>query len=370
MKIILFANTDWFLYNFRLASAQELAKQGHSVVLLSPAGSYAQNFQGLGLRWIELPLKRQGVNLFDEWITFWRLVRVYLAENPDLVHHFTVKCVLYGTLAARLAKIPAIVNSLTGLGYAFTGQRSLLRSLVSLAYGLILRSTWTIFENPDDQASFLAKSWILAKKSFVIPGAGVNLQQFFPVSEPKSVPIVTLPARLLWDKGLGEFVEAARRLRQSGYSAIFRVVGEGDPGNPTNIPESVLNDWKAENVVEWQGWRNDMAAVYAEANLICLPSYREGLPKTLVEAAAAGRAIVTTDVPGCRHVVKDGENGFLVPARDAVSLAQKIGLLLINRALREEMGAQARCIAEKEFSNEKIIAATLAVYAQAWQGII
>jgi glycosyltransferase involved in cell wall biosynthesis len=370
MKFLLLANTDWFLYNFRLDSARRLAALGHQVVLASPAGKYAARLEQEGFTWREVALERRGMNPLREAASIWGLLQLYRREKPDLVHHFTIKCVLYGTLAGRLAGVPAIVNSLTGLGYVFTGQNSLRRTLaqglVGLWYRVALRKTWTIFENPDDQQSFLQRGWADPERSFVILGAGVDTGVFSPQPEPeRAQPVVTLPSRLLWDKGVGEFVEAARLLRGRGCRAVFRLVGDADPGNPTCIPEETLATWRAEGIVEIEGWQEQMPAVYADANLICLPSYREGLPKTLAEAAASGRAIVSTDVPGCRHVVRDGENGLLAPAQDAAALAERIETLLTRPALRRQMAANGRKLAEEYFASPKIVAATLRVYAQA-----
>lgn len=369
MKIILFANTDWFLYNFRLASAQALTKLGHSVIMLSPTGPYTRHMETLGFHCIDFPMERQGINVFRELNTVFRLIKIYLTEKPDLTHHFTIKCVLYGTLAAELASIPSIVNSLTGLGYAFTAQRNLLQRLISMFYHILLKKTWTIFENPDDQASFLKKGWVLPERSFVILGAGVDLERFKHQPEPTGTPVVTLPARLLFDKGIAEFVDAARIVRKRNPKVVFRIAGENDPGNPSNIPENILKNWKSEKSIEWQGWQIDMETIYAHSHIICLPSYREGLPKTLIEAAASGRAIITTDVPGCRHVVNDGENGFLVPHQDSVSLAEKIEILLNNPHLRKSMGIKGRARAESEFSNEKIISETIRVYQKACKNL-
>ena len=365
MKVLLLANTDWFLFNFRLASARKLAELGHSVVMVSPAGPYTKKIEQAGFKWVEWAIDRQGMNPVRELGTIFRLAKIYQREKPDLIHHFTIKCVLYGTLAGQLNGVRAIVNSLTGLGYAFTEKRAFLQNLVSLWYGLSLKKTWTIFENPDDRDEFIRRGWVQSKKSFAILGAGVDTDEFAFIPEPVGVPVVTLPARLLWDKGVGEFVQAAKILHDRGCKVTFRLVGEGDPGNPTSIPEETINIWREEGIVEILGWREDMPAIYAESSVVCLPSYREGLPKTLIEAAAAGRAIVTTDVPGCRHVVSDGENGFLVPVKDASRLAEKIEILTNNPSLRQKMGAQNRKKAEEIFANEKIIQATLAVYARA-----
>jgi glycosyltransferase involved in cell wall biosynthesis len=364
MKIILFANTDWYLYNFRLPLAKALRARGADVTLLSPPGEYAARLQAEGFRWLAFPLNRKGMNPLAELVTILRLRRLYRRERPDLVHHFTVKPVLYGSLAARLAGIPAVVNSITGLGYLFLGggtRRRLLRTLARMLYRVSLGGTRVIFQNEDDRRAFLDLRLVRPEQADLVPGSGVDVTRFVPAPEPAGTPVVLLAARLLWDKGVGEFVEAARRLT---VRARFVLAGDPDADNPAAVPPEQLRAWQEEGVVEWQGWQDDMPAVLAGASVFCLPSYREGLSKTLAEAAACGRAIVTTDVPGCRDVVAHGVNGLLVPPRNADALAEAIAALLADPSLRRKMGAAGRRIAEEHFSIEHVVGATLAVYRQ------
>lgn len=361
-KLLLFANTDWFLYNFRLASARAARERGYEVVLVSPEGRYAPKLQQLGFRWVHFPLERRGTHPLSELNTILRLTSLYRNEKPDLVHHFTVKCVLYGTLAARLSGVKSIVNSLTGLGYIFTGKRNFLRVPISLAYRFLLQGTWTIFENPDDREFFIQRGWTSPAQSTTILGAGVDVDLFKPTPEPEGIPLVIFPARILWDKGAGEFVKAAKILREKNVQAKFVLVGESDPGNPSGVPLETIQAWTNSGTVEWWGWQEDMPAIYSRASIVCLPSYREGLPKTLIEAAACGRAIVTTDVPGCREVVIHGENGFLVPPQDSAALADALGALISNPSLRDTMGAYSREHTLKHFSMLKITEETLGYY--------
>jgi glycosyltransferase involved in cell wall biosynthesis len=196
----------------------------------------------------------------------------------------------------------------------------------------------------------------------MIRSAGVDIRKFTPRPESKGSPLVILPARLLWDKGVGEFVTAARQLRAAGLRARFALVGDNDDGNPASVHVVQLQDWQKENVIEWWGWKENMADVYAQAAIVCLPSYREGVPITLIEAAACGRPIVTSDVPGCREVVRHGENGLLVPARDAGALAEALKKLLLSPNTRSEMGRRGRIIAERDFSIDFVISQTFSVY--------
>ena len=369
MKILLFANTDWYLYNFRLGLAQALMERGDEVVLVSPAGPYGPRLQELGYRWIEFRMARGGLNPFAEIQTIIDLFKLYKREKPDLAHHFTVKCVLYGSLAGHLSGVRSIVNSVTGLGYVFMdggGLRSWLRILIKLFYRLVLKGTWVVFQNPDDRVIFLENRLVDPKRTTLIRGSGVDIRRFSPRPVAPGVPLIILPARLLWDKGVGEFVEAAWRLQAEGSSGSaqprFALVGDNDDQNPASVHLSQLQTWQKDGVIEWWGWKEDMVDVYAQAAIVCLPSYREGVPKTLIEAAACGRPIIASDVPGCREVVRHGENGLLVPVRDVSALVEAMKTLLKNPNTRNEMGICSRRIAVQEFSMELVISQTIEVY--------
>jgi glycosyltransferase involved in cell wall biosynthesis len=310
-------------------------------------------------------MAQHSLSFLAEIWTVIRLLKLYRQEKPDLVHQFTVKCVLYGSLACHVLGIRSIVNSVTGLGYIFMEggkARMWLRGLIKLSYRLVLKNTWVIFQNPDDRSTFLESRLVDPKRVALIRGSGVDIRRFSPQPEPAGKPLVVLPARMLWDKGVGEFVKAARMLQAEGVRARFALVGDSDNENPSSVQASQLRAWEKEGVIEWWGWKEDMDDVYAQSAIICLPSYREGLPKTLIEAAACGCPIVTSDVPGCREVVRHGKNGLLVPARDADALAKALKDLLQSPNARSEMGICGRTIAEKEFSMELVISQTFAVY--------
>jgi glycosyltransferase involved in cell wall biosynthesis len=366
-KICLVANTDWYLYNFRLALAEELRRLGWDVVLISPSGPYVPRFAEGGFQWLMWQVDRRGMNIYHEVNSILRLIRIYNKERPLLVHHYTAKPVIYGSLAARLAKVPAVVNSITGLGYIFLRsgwQGKLLRTTAMPLYRLALKqpNVGVIFENEVDRTTFLHHRLIQGSQATIIEGVGVDVNRYLPQPEVDGIPLVVMPARLLWDKGVGELVEAARKLRKR-TSIRIALVGMPDPGNPTSINETRLHEWIAEGLVEYWGFRLDMEEVYHQAHIVCLPSYREGLPTVLIEAAAAGRPIVASDVPGCREVVDQGENGLLVPPGDPSALADALALLADDPALRKKMGAAGRMKAMNQFTNEKVITATLAVYS-------
>lgn len=365
MKILLFANTDWYLYNFRLPLARALRDQGHQVVLLSPAGRHSNLLEKAGFAWQAFQLQRKGTNPFVELLTISRLVRTYRALKPGVVHHFTIKPVLYGSIAARLAGIPHTINAITGLGHIFTDAHPALRNLAVLLYRISLGNSQVIFQNKVDMGTFQQLKLIRPEQTHLIPGSGVDLRTFQSIPlPPTSPPLVILPARLLKAKGVLEFVEAARLLKGR---ARFALVGEPDPGNPDSVSAEELSGWQSSGVVEAWGWRDDMPRVIAQASIVCLPSYYgEGLSRTLLEAAACGRPIITTDSPGCRELVRDGKNGRLVPVRDALSLARAIAELLAIPEQWSEMGAYGRAWVEQNFSQERVLEQTLAVYAKLW----
>ncbi len=366
MKIVLFANTDWYLYNFRLPLAQALRERGNEVILVSPQGTYGQRLAQAGFTWVRFPLSRKGTNPLRELGTLWKLVVLFRQIRPDVVHLFTIKPVLYGSIAARAAGVEHIINAITGLGHVFTDESTpvkLLRWLVLRIYRFALQNTHVIFQNESDRELFVAKKLVSAEQAMVIPGSGVDIDKFAPKALSGSEePIVLLPARLLKAKGVEEFVEAARQVKKEGAQARFVLVGDTDFDNPSSVSRQELENWQAEAVVEWWGWKQNMADVYAQTAIVCLPSYREGLSRTLLEAASCAKSIVTTDVPGCREVVRDGVNGFLVPIRNPQALANAILRLLADPKLRHTMGQRGRRLVVEQFSLARVIQETLLVY--------
>ena len=386
MKVILFANTDWYLFNFRLPLARALRDAGYEVLLLSPDGAYGPQMQAEGFRWQAFPLSRKGMNPLHELGTIFRLRRLYRAEQPDVVHHFTIKCVLYGSLAAHLSGVAKVINGITGLGFMFS-QRLLarvIRLFLMPVYRLALRGTTTIFQNPDDIELFHRLRLLRKTEVHLVRGSGARTELFLPSPEPPGPPVVMMAGRFLWEKGVGEFVEAARMLNNRtlndstlslskvtvstgvamSLSTLVRFVLVGDtyPDNPGAVSPGQLQSWVDEGLVEWWGWHDDMWNMFPQAHIVCLPSYREGMPLSLAEAAACGRPVVTTDAPGCREIVQDGVNGFLVPVRDSVTLAEALRKLIEDPALRQEMGSRGRERAETEFSARSIVQETLQVY--------
>lgn len=365
IKILFFANTDWYIYNFRFALANELRSQGYEVVLLSPPGDFQNLLQADGFEWIPFPLSRQGINPFGELWTLWRLLRIYRQVQPDIVHHFTVKPVIYGSMVAHILGIQGVINSVTGLGHLFidTGFITrILRSFTKLLYRVSLRNTQVIFENSEDRDIFFQNRLLRPEQAFLIPGTGVDIKKFQPSTKKNDVPLVLFASRLLSTKGIVEFVGAAQKLKQKGVRARFAIAGTTDPGNPASIAPDQVEIWARSEAVEAWGWQADMPSTLAKADIFCLPSYREGVPNALLEACACGLPVITTDVPGCRDVVKHNVNGLLVPPRDTETLADALESLLGNITLRDTMGNTGRKIILEKFSLDKIIEQTMSVY--------
>ena len=366
-KIILSSNTDWYLYNFRLSLAKEILDHGYDLLLLSPPGRYSEILLSDGMRWQAIRLSR-GLNPISDFSTLLQYIGVYRREQPDLVHHFTFKPVIFGSIAARYAGIPATVNSVTGLGYLFVNPgrlAPLLRLVVRPLLRLALKSknAMTIFQNEEDALFFEEQGLVRSGQYLTIESSGVDVERFSPTPEPAGDPIILLAARMLWDKGVGELVEAARILSRQGVQGKVVLVGDVDSGNPATIGEAQLRDWADEGVVEWWGHQDDMPEILGRCHVVVLPSYGEGVSRTLIEAAAAGRPIVASDVPGCREVVSHGKNGFLVPPKDPRALADAISRLLSDRDLRTRMGQAGRDIALERFSDKLVNAKTLQIYS-------
>jgi glycosyltransferase involved in cell wall biosynthesis len=367
-RLLFVVNVDWFFLSHRLPLALGARDAGVEVMVAAGDTGRAGEIRAQGLEFVPLPITRDGTGMGAELATMAALARLYRRVRADMVHHVTIKPVLYGSVAARVAPGMAIVNAISGLGYVFSqGGRPLLRAGAQAAYRVALGGprTRTIFQNPEDRDEFVRKGLVKQATTVLIRGSGVDPARFVPAPEPAGDPIVMLASRMLWEKGVGEFVEAARALRGRGVRARFVLVGPADPGNPTGVPAAQLRAWADEGVVEWWGERTDMHHVLAQAAVVTLPSfYKEGLPKVLLEAAAAGKPLVATDIPGCREIVLPGRNGELIPPRDAPALAAAVGALLDSPALRARYGAAGRALAEAEFTEARVVAQTLAVYRE------
>ena len=369
MKVIFFANTDWYLYNFRLPLAKFLRAHGFEVVMLSPVGSYGPMLQAEGFRWIGLDMDRRSLNPARELALIRRISAVYAVEKPDIVHHFTIKCVVYGSLIARWHGIRNRVNAVTGMGYVFSDDgyrarllRPIVRNLIRATLGG--EGSRLILQNKDDLAAFVAADLASTDRTHVIMGSGVDTDRFQPMLPPRKPGSmrVLLASRLLWDKGIREYIEAAHLVKEAGIPVEFLLAGNPDSGNPASVPESQIAKWQEGTAIRYLGHVAEMAQLLAEIDVAVLPSYREGVPRSLLEAAACGLPIVTTDVPGCREVVRHGVNGLLVPARDPAALAAAIRFMWERPEERRRMGEAARQTVLKEFDQSIVFERTFAVY--------
>jgi len=313
-----------------------------------------------GFDFIPIPVDRRGINPLADIRLLASLFFLYRRLRPDVVLHFTIKPVIYGSVAARLAGVPRIINTVTGLGYAFTGRQSgwLKRLVMPMYRAAIASAHFTFFQNSEDRAFFVSRNLARPEKTGVLPGSGVDCDRFRPRPEAldDEGPMVLMVARLLEDKGVREYAQAARIVRGKRPDARFVILGRRDDRNPSVIPEKEIAGWIDEGVLEWPGETDDVRPWLAKARVVALPSYREGTPRSLLEASAMARAIVATDVPGCRDVVEHGRTGLLVPVKDAAALAEAVASLLENPGLCGKMGAAGREKMLSEYDEKTVIA--------------
>lgn len=371
-KVLLFANTDWYLYNFRLPLARLLQANGSSVVMVCPEGRYCARLRASGFRVVSIDMHRQNGTALSELRVIRNLAQIYRRERPDVVHHFTIKCVIYGSIAARLAGVRSLINAVAGLGYVFTSRSVRARLLRPIVRGLLRVAlnrahSRLILQNRDDAELFRREGLLPVARIRVIRGSGVNTRRFVPRTAMfgDGSTSVLFASRLLRDKGLPEFVEAARICRRLGKPIRFLVAGEPDPGNPTSIAQSQLEAWRAEQVVELLGHVEDMAKVLQRADVVVLPTvYGEGVPRILLEGASSGLPLVATRAPGCTEIVRHELTGLLTEPHDAEGLAAAVIALHDDPQRRLEMGRAARSLAVAEFDEQLVLQRTVEVYEE------
>jgi len=371
-KIIFFVTEDWYFFSHRLPVAMALKQAGLDVILVTRIHQHQERIEQLGIQVIPIDLKREGRNLFQEIKIIFKVAKIYHREKPDCVHHVAAKPVLYGSIAAMITRTPVYVNAFAGLGFVFLQKRQVKSILIQwgflLAYWLIFHSkaAYAIFQNPEDKHLFESLGVVKKNRSTLIRGAGVNMSHYRFVKAPKGPITILLGARMLWDKGIGELVTAAKFLQ--GEKVAFRLLLAGipDPANPNSIHTHILEKWHNQGIIEWIGYQADMAQVLSRSHIATLPSYGEGVPKFLIEAAACGRPIVATDVPGCREIVQHNQNGILVPVKNTYALANALLKLIKDPELRKRMGACGREIVANSFSDKIVADKTMAFYKTIW----
>lgn len=368
-KLLYVVAADWYFYTHRRQLALAAQRSGYEILLATQLGQYCERLTRDGISVFPIRLQRRGMNPAREMAAIFELISIYRRARPDIVHHVGLKPVIYGTFAALLTGVPAVVNAMGGLGYIFASRQLLARAFrgpVRMLLRLVLnRERVRVVLQTAHDRDVLVRLGIRKCAIVVIRSAGVDLAEFRPAPELHEPLVVLLACRLLWDKGVGDFVQAARLLRAKGLSARFVLVGGPDPENPSSIPHVQIECWQKDGDVEWWGRKDEMPAVFAQSHVVCLPTtYGEGVPKVLLEAAACERPIIATDLPGCREIVRHGENGLIVPARSPEALAEAIRVLLESPDVRQRMGRKGRQIVEAEFSVERVAAETLAVYQE------
>lgn len=368
-KVLFLVSEDRFFWSHRLPVARAALRNGYDVTVATRVQSHGQQIRDEGFRLIPLKLIRKTNSPLNELAAIQELRRVYREEEPDLVHHFAIKPVLYGSIAALGHKDMRVINALTGLGYLVASTSSkaqFLRLLVWNALRLFLRrpNQQVVVENLNDKELLAAKVRLPPEKIKIIRGSGVDIDLFQRLPEPGD-PVVLLASRMLWIKGIRDFVDAAVLLRAKGCRARFALAGDTDSHNPSCVSRNELLEWHDSGVVEWWGQQDDMVQAFRQASIVCLPSHGgEGIPQVLLEAAACGRPIVTTDVPGCRDVVSDGVNGKVVQPRNSCALAAAIEELLNNPAGRKAMGSRSREIATSQFAQDEVLREILDLYEE------
>ena len=368
-RLLFLVTEDWYFCSHRLALGRAAVRAGFDVTVATRVHNHAPAIIEAGMNVVALPWSRRSTRPWNELRTLISLYRLYRSFGPDLVHHVALKPVLYGSVVARIARTRRIINAVAGFGYSFvaSGTRATVaRRILDATFRVLCNrpGAMVLVQNPDDERVLVEDGMVAPSRVVVIPGSGVDTDLFSPAPDgtPDGNVRVTLVSRMLWSKGVGEFVDAVRILRRRGIEFEAVLVGSPDPENPQAIPEETLRGWCEEGVVDWSGHDDDIPSVWARSNVAVLPSHREGLPKTLLEAAACGVPMIATDVPGCREVVIDGRNGLLVPPRDACALAAAIERLVSEPATRREMGRVARTEAVEKFSEPIVIDRMLALY--------
>jgi len=350
--------------------ARAVRDAGYDVSVATRVKNHGKRIEDEGFRLFPIHLLRRNRQPLRELRAIIELTRLYRRVRPDIVHHVAMKPILYGSWAARIARVPTVVNAFAGLGHAFIAEsrramifRFFLKQAIKAA--LALTHSRVIFQNVEDAEQLIRAGVVRATQVTIIRGSGVDVSKFTPSSEADGEPLVVLASRMLWNKGIGEFVSAIKMLKEEGIQAKYVLVGMVDRENPGHVPETQLLQWQKDGLVEWWGYTEDMPKVLGAAHVVVLPTYYgEGLPKVLLEAAACSRPIIATNTRGCSDIVRYGENGFLVPPKDPRTLAQAISTLVQDPALRARMGARGREIVVKEFSEEQISRETLDLYSE------
>ena len=376
-KILFVVNEDWFFYSHRLSLALACKKNGWEVSIMARINNHAELIRGAGFTLISSRMQRGKIGIKSLWNEFRAIIelrQVIRQQDPLVLHLVGLKPVVFGALATLFCRPALTVNALTGMGYIFTSARWKIRAIretIKFALRLAFKNkrAFLIVQNHSDAEDLLISGVAHSEQIAVIMGSGVNINKFVPRAEPHGPIVVAYVGRMLLDKGINELVKAARELRARKVSAKFILVGKPDVGNPTSILEEKLEEWSREGILKWVGYRDDIRAIWRSAHIAVLPSYREGMPLSLLEASATGLPLVATDVPGCRELVDHGHNGFIVPSHDWKNLANAIEELVLAPDTRRAMGLAARKKVESCYDEETVILQTIRIYERAFTGL-
>ena len=365
-KLLILVNVDWFLISHRLPLVLAAQKDGYEVHIACSFTNDYNKLASLGFHLHELPISRAGLSVFSEIKIFIKILLLIKNIRPNQMHFISIKPIIYGGIASRLLGLKEFISSISGLGYVFTAKTKisiLLKPIILFLYRLSLKNSdsLVIFQNSFDRDYFVKQKIVSLENSLLIPGSGVDLEKFVYTPEPQGEIIIMMVSRLLIDKGIYDFIEAASILKKESSSIKMVLVGGVDE-NPQSIKQYELDNWISEGLIDYWGFRDDIAEVMSKANVIVLPSYRDGLPKCLIEAAACSRATITTDVPGCRDAILPKKTGLLINVKDPQSLVRAIKTLESNQDLRISMGREGRKLAENSFDINEVIRIHLNVY--------
>jgi glycosyltransferase involved in cell wall biosynthesis len=370
IKLLFLVNNDHYFCSHRLPVALSAKLSGYEVIVVTRLRDHGSIITNNGFKAINLHFSRAYKNVVKDFFVLLKLIRIYVTEKPNIVHHVGLKACLFGSIASIFVKETKSINAITGLGYLFISQTLLtrmIRNLIEPFLRVLLKreKSWVIFQNTEDMNLFIKNNIARPNKSVLILGSGVDTSLYIPQEKTTQKKVVMLASRMLKHKGIIEFVNAAKRCHEINLGFRFVLVGPVDQDNPAAISEQQIKLWENDGIIEWWGERNNMHKILHEADIVCLPSYREGLPKILLEAAACGLPIITTDTPGCREVVKNNRNGFLVPVGDDIRLAEAIATLAKSQKQSSEMGKVGRGIVCQKFSIELVVEKTLGLYNKA-----
>ena len=372
-KIIINLTEDWFFVSHFLGRALEAKKAGYEVYISCNEEHSRKYIEENGIKFFPLPLDRRGINPIYEFYVLLKYLYIFNKVKPDIVHNVGPKPIIYGSIVSKLVKIKSVINAPIGMGFVFTSssiKAKLLKKILLFLFRFTLnkhhgkhKKNRVIFENSDDMNFFINSKIVKFSEAILIRGAGVEIDdQLIKKKKANEIPTISLVARMLKDKGIYEFVEAAKILHDKKIKSRFLLIGDIDTKNPTSLKQSTLEEWNDKKIIEWLGWVKDVKSILLETDILCLPSYREGLPKSLLEGAAIGLPLVTTDTVGCREVVLEGINGYLVPIKEPKELSLAIQKLIEDKELRLRMGKESLRIAKSEFSSEIINSQTLSIY--------